>query len=76
MPNYLTPDFETERTRSEDETGYVAVTFHPRHGGILVTVGEDHQLASLYGFLSRAWSRPIWAAVASIVSLLASLTPP
>lgn len=45
MPNYLTPDFETEleRTRSEDETGYVAVTFHPRHGRILVTVGEDHQ---------------------------------
>jgi hypothetical protein len=44
MPNYLTPDFETEleRTRSEDDTGYVAVTFRPRRGGILVTVGEDH----------------------------------
>ena len=43
MPNYLTPDFETEfeRTRSEDGTGYVAVTFRPRRGGILVTVGED-----------------------------------
>jgi hypothetical protein len=45
VPNYLTPDFgtELERTRSEDETGYVAVTFHPSHGGILVTVGEDHE---------------------------------
>jgi hypothetical protein len=45
MPNYLTPDFEAEleRTRSEDETGYVAVTFHPRRGGILVTVGKDHE---------------------------------
>jgi len=45
MPNDLTPDFETEleRTKSEDETGYVAVTFHPWHRGILVTVGEDDE---------------------------------
>jgi hypothetical protein len=45
VPDYLTPDFESEleRTRSEDETGYVAVTFHPSRGGILVTVGEDRE---------------------------------
>jgi hypothetical protein len=51
VPNYLTPDFETEleRTRSEDETGYVALTFHPWHGGILVTVGEDHEGRSFAG---------------------------